>query len=179
MHASCRCLRVPTRLCPRLQIPAVLAVAALAAGQLGGGLLFGGLALLTAWVFRLWRGQIELATRLLGVSAHGLAANSGVIGATVLLNLASLVAITPLGVLAAFALSNGDPAPNPEREGRAACEDAAGQPVPCCTWEPNTFAQAYMGERMQAAVGSSPGWGGGARGAGLRRAAPAGRVVRT
>ena len=136
----------------------MLAVAALAAGQLGGGLLFGGLALLTVWVFSLWRQQIDLATRLLGVSAHGLAANSGVIGATVLLNVASLVAIAPLGVLAAFALSNGDPAPNPAREGRQQCVDAAGQEVPCCTWNPNAFAQAYMGA-WAGGGGLLVGWG--------------------
>lgn len=82
-----------------MQIPAVLAVAALLGGQMGAGMLFGGLALLSAWVFSLWREQIGLATRLLGVSAHGLAENSGIITATVLLNLASLLAVLPLGVL--------------------------------------------------------------------------------
>lgn len=66
-------------------------------GQGVAGLAFGGLALLTAWVFALWRDQIGLATRLLGVSAHGLAANGGIVTATVLLNLAALVAVLPLG----------------------------------------------------------------------------------
>lgn len=80
-------------------MPALVAGGLLANGQLGAAALFGGLALLTAWVFSLWREQIALATRLLGVSAHGLAANGGIITATVLLNLASLVAIAPLGVL--------------------------------------------------------------------------------
>jgi ABC-type amino acid transport system permease subunit len=46
----------------------------------------------------MWRGEIGLATRLLGVSAHGLVANGGIILATVLLNLASIVAIVPLCV---------------------------------------------------------------------------------
>lgn len=79
------------------QIPAAMAAVFLLNGQGTAGLVFGGLALLTAWVFSLWREQIQLATRLLGVSAHGLAANSGIITTTVLLNLAALLAVLPLG----------------------------------------------------------------------------------
>lgn len=78
-------------------------------GQGTAGLVFGGLALLTAWVFSLWRQQIQLATQLLGVSAHGLAANSGIITTTVLLNLAALVAVLPLGAfLGGFRGSGGE-----------------------------------------------------------------------
>lgn len=80
-----------------LQIPAAAAAVFLLNGQGVAALAFGGLALLAAWVFALWRDQISLATRLLGISAHGLAANSGIITATVLLNLAALVAVLPLG----------------------------------------------------------------------------------
>lgn len=82
---------------PPPQIPAAAAVVFLLNGQGTTALVFGGLALLAAWVFSLWRHQIALATRLLGVSAHGLAANSGIITSTVLLNLAALLAVLPLG----------------------------------------------------------------------------------
>lgn len=71
----------------------------LASGAAGASLLFFGLAGLAAFCFHLWRDQIQLATKLLGVSAHALAANGGVITTTVLLNLGSLLAIAPLGVL--------------------------------------------------------------------------------
>ena len=83
---------------PPSQFPAAAALACVVTGQPLVGLLFGGVAALAAFVFYLWRGQIELATRLLGVSAHGLAANPGVITATIALNVASMVAIAPLCV---------------------------------------------------------------------------------
>lgn len=73
-----------------------MALASLAAGQVAGMLGFGLMAALAAFCFWLWRGEIELATRLLGVSAHGLVENGGVVTATILLNLASMLAITPL-----------------------------------------------------------------------------------
>ena len=52
-----------------------------------------------ALVFGLWRNEIALASRLLGLSAHGLAANPGIITATILLNIGSVLAILPLAVL--------------------------------------------------------------------------------
>lgn len=81
------------------QIPVAFGVALLASGATGACLLFFGLAGLAAFCFRLWRDQIQLATKLLGVSAHALAANSGVVTTTLLLNLGGLLAIAPLGVL--------------------------------------------------------------------------------
>lgn len=127
----------------QVAIPAVMAAVFLLNGQGTAGLVFGGLALLTAWVFSLWRQQIQLATQLLGVSAHGLAANSGIITTTVLLNLAALVAVLPLGAFLGFAVMNGSAIPNPAREGRAECVDAQGQEILCCSWQPNGFAQGY------------------------------------
>lgn len=125
----------------------MLALGALLAGQGLAALAFGGLTALTLWVFRLWRDQIALATRLLGVSAHGLAANAGIVTTTVGLNVASLLGVLPLGALICFALMNGEAVPNPAREGRAQCVDAQGQTVLCCTWQPDTFGQAYTGSR--------------------------------
>lgn len=126
-------------------IPVVFGVMLLASGAAGASLLFFGLAGLAAFCFHLWRDQVQLATKLLGVSAHALAANSGVITATLLLNLGGLLAIAPLGVLTAFALMNGEVVPNPARDGRATCTDDQGHDVLCCTFAPNGFGQGYTG----------------------------------
>eukprot|EP00887_Chlorella_sp_A99_P002136 scaffold21.g2136.t1 len=99
---------------------------------------------LTALVFGWWRNEIGLASRLLGVSAHGLVANSGLITATLLLNIASVVAIVPLVVLSAFAFMNGEVVPNPARAGAAQCVDAQGAKVQCCSWAPDAVAKAYL-----------------------------------
>lgn len=126
-------------------IPVAFGVMLLASGAAGTSLLFFGLAGLAAFCFHLWRDQIQLATKLLGVSAHALAANGGVITTTVLLNLGSLLAIAPLGVLTGFALMNGEVVPNPARDGRVECRDDQGHDVLCCTFAPNGFGQGYTG----------------------------------
>lgn len=69
----------------------------------------------------------------------------------VLLSWLTTISGTPLTLTphpptaAAFAMSNGEPLPNPEREGRAECVDAQDERVICCTWQPNAFGQAYTG----------------------------------
>jgi hypothetical protein len=136
-----------------------MALACLLTGQAVGALTFGCLAALAAFVFYLWRGQIELATRLLGVSAHGLAANSAIIPATILLNLASLLAISPLCAFLGFAYMNGEVVPNPARGGAAECVNSQGDKVLCCSWQPNAFGQGYMSERLTVTVASCrAGW---------------------
>ena len=79
-------------------MPAALAVLSLLTFNPLGVIVFGPVAALAALCFYWWRDQIDLATRLLGVAAHGLAANTGVITTTFLLNIASMVAISPLAV---------------------------------------------------------------------------------
>lgn len=129
----------------QVAFPAAMAIVFIVSGQPLGALMFGGLAALSAWVFYLWRDQIDLATRLLGVSAHGLAANAGIVPATICLSLGSLVAIAPLCAFLGFAFMNGEVIPNPQRQGSLQCVDAEGQDVLCCSWQPNSFARAYMG----------------------------------
>lgn len=98
-----------------------------------------------AVMFWWWRSQIELASNLLGVSARGLAANPGLIGATVVLNLVSLLSVSPLLAFGAYAYANGGVVPNPARHGGDACTDAAtGQDVLCCAWQPSGGAIALI-----------------------------------
>lgn len=55
---------------------------------------------IAALVFFCWRRHIPLAASLLRVSANGLAANPGLIPTVILLNIASLLAVAPLGIMA-------------------------------------------------------------------------------
>lgn len=126
-----------TRATVMIQVAAPLAVGAgmLGAGQGSASLLPLGLAALSALAFYLWRNEIGLASRLLGVSAHGLAANPHLITTSVLLGVASVAAATPLAAALVLAFMNGDVVPNPARDLAAGgCYDAAGNPVLCCAW---------------------------------------------
>ncbi len=77
-------------------MPLAAGLSLLFAGQAVPGLVLFGLAGLTAFVFWLWRNEIGLAAKLLGVSAHGLVANPHLITLTVLLNILGLLATLPL-----------------------------------------------------------------------------------
>ena len=72
----------------QVAFPLVLSLLLLAGGQLPASLILMGMAALTFFVFTLWRREIDLATRLLGVSATALAKNGGIIAGTIALNLA-------------------------------------------------------------------------------------------
>lgn len=128
-----------TRATVLIQVAAPLAVGAgmLGSGQGRASLLPLGLAALSGLAFYLWRAEIGLASRLLGVSAHGLAANPHLITTSVLLGVASVAAATPLAAALVLSFMNGDVVPNPGRDLAAAggaCPDEAGDPVLCCAW---------------------------------------------
>ncbi|KFM24131.1 CTL-like protein [Auxenochlorella protothecoides] len=128
-----------TRATVLIQVAAPLAVGAgmLGSGQGRASLLPLGLAALSGLAFYLWRAEIGLASRLLGVSAHGLAANPHLITTSVLLGVASVATATPLAAALVLSFMNGDVVPNPGRDLAAAggaCLDEAGDPVLCCAW---------------------------------------------
>lgn len=129
----------------QLAVPMILAMGLLLSGHLGQGLVVGGLAALTFLVFYIWRREIGVASKLLSVAGHGLAANTALIGLTVLLNVGAVaLAIPPLmGVV--LGLANGDVVPNPAREGSDSCIDAqTGATVLCCVWQPRPAAAGFM-----------------------------------
>lgn len=129
----------------QIAFPALLGVFCTVTGMwLMAGPMFG-MAVLTSFIFYLWRDQIALASSLLSVSARGLVANPGLIGATVLLNLVSVLSISPLLTFAVYAYANGSVVPNPARHGGVQCVDSESKlPVACCAWEPSAPAVAYM-----------------------------------
>lgn len=85
----------------QVAVPLLAGLALLASGQAATpGLVLLGMAALTAFVFWLWRNEIGLAGRLLGVSAHGLVANPHLVTTAILLSVIGMLAILPLLVLA-------------------------------------------------------------------------------
>lgn len=131
--------------------PAVSALGLAAAGQPLPALFFALLACLNAVVFRLWRPQLELVSRLLGVAAAALNANPHLVSATLALQTLLAALAAPVLACAVLGLRGGDVAPNPAAAQlhpsavapAPACADAAGAAVDCCVWQPSAPAAAY------------------------------------
>lgn len=132
----------------QIALPAAAGAAVVSAG---GGLAAAPLfitACLVAYVFWLYREQLALVGRLLSVAAAALWDNAAaIVGGSLVLQAAGLLAALPLllGFVAAFA--NGGVIPNPgvtHIQG-AICTDAQGSEVLCCSWMPDGWAIGYMG----------------------------------
>ncbi|CAL8471654.1 g11196 [Coccomyxa elongata] len=126
--------------------PAALGFATLFAGQVGGGLMLLGLAALGALAFYLWRNEIELCARLLGVAAHGLHDNTGLIVLVVVSKVVLVFLVLPIFGFLFASYTNGVIVPNAERTQVAGhqCRDAQGQSVPCCAWQADGWVPPYM-----------------------------------
>ncbi|KAL3151941.1 hypothetical protein ABBQ32_001067 [Trebouxia sp. C0010 RCD-2024] len=141
--------KVMTRITIQIQvlIPAIMGIAAIAAGQVGGGIILILLSLLAALVFWMWRGEIDLCARLLGIAAAGLNENPGLLGFVVAAKFSLLSVMLPLLAFSGLAYTNGDLAPNSHRDtvGHPKnCQDAEGAPVDCCMWQPDAWVAPYM-----------------------------------
>lgn len=124
--------------------PLVVGIVALASGSLIGGGIMVGLAALTAFTFYLWRNEIELCSRLLGVSAQGLHDNPALVLFVVIAQLASAVGAILLLGMSVLSYEHGDVAPNGARTNHTQCVNAEGSAIPCCVWAPSGWAKAYM-----------------------------------
>jgi Plasma-membrane choline transporter len=129
----------------QLAVPATAAALFLLNGSFGSALLSGGFAALTFAVFYMWRREIGVASTLLSVAGHGLAANANLIGMTIALNIGSVFFLLPPLVGAVVGFSVGDVVPNPMRDNREVCVDEYGVGVTCCAWQPKTGAMVYIG----------------------------------
>lgn len=129
--------------------PLLVGVALLGAGQGSVAVAPFALGALWLWLFWMWRAEIGLASRLLGVSAHGLVANPHLITASVGLSVLSMVAIVPALFTLGALFTNGDVVPNPERELAAAgCVDELGHEVMCCAWAVRPWVQPAAGASL-------------------------------
>ncbi|WIA40658.1 hypothetical protein OEZ86_004364 [Tetradesmus obliquus] len=129
-------------------LPAAAGVTILAAGGGGGSVPMFLMSGLLAFVFYLYRQQLALVGRLLGVASHALVDNPSIVGGSLLLQAGGLLLIVPMlaGVLLAY--TNGGVIPNPAAAsvdaGAKTCTDDQGQAVACCAWMPEGWAIAYM-----------------------------------
>ncbi|EFJ50294.1 hypothetical protein VOLCADRAFT_103885 [Volvox carteri f. nagariensis] len=136
-------------------IPAALGIMALTQGMWPVGVLLLGLSGLVVLVFWLWRQQIDLVTRLLGMAGRGLSANPGLVPLALALQLV-LVGLMELPLVLAViaAAMNGTLVYNPDRvDGGSAllaktaeeqCVDGAGESVPCCVWQTESWVPVYF-----------------------------------
>lgn len=123
-------------------------------GAGAGGAVLLALAALLAFVFYLWRREIELVARLLSVASKSLQDNPHVITAVVCLKLCLLCVLVPVGAFIAAAYANGDVAVNPDAAptparggtgtGTGTCATSDGDEAPCCVWRVDGWARAYV-----------------------------------
>lgn len=128
----------------QLAVPTTIAFGLMLSGNAMQGLFAGALAALTFAVFYFWRNEIGVASKLLSVAGHGLAANLSLIGLAIALSVASVFLALPPLFGTALGFADGDVVPNPVRQGREACSDEFGVGVPCCAWQPRPWAMLYM-----------------------------------
>jgi hypothetical protein len=125
-------------------LPAAMGIAAMVAGQVGTGIVMVLMSLLAAVVFYMWRNEIDLCARLLGVAAAGLRDNPGLLGFVVAAKVGLVGLALPLVGMLTMAYTNGYLAPNSARIDRNTCVDKDHNPVPCCVWQPEGWVPAYM-----------------------------------
>ena len=136
----------------QLFIPTLLCFSLLMSGMAWQGLFMGALAALTYLVFYLWRNEIAVSAKLLSVSGHGLASNSGLILLTIVLNIMAGIVTAPLVIAFIASVADGSVVPNPLRMDRDECVDDSGDKVICCSWEPRPRAALAMGLSMVTAL---------------------------
>lgn len=115
-------------------------------GPAGVALLLAGLG---AFTFYLWREQLALCAKLLALSASALTENPGLIGFVIITQIVSAILTLGMLVLTVLAYENGSivrfPGVAVEEKGpHHMCNDADGQHVPCCMWQPSGWSKAYM-----------------------------------
>ncbi|KAG2453175.1 hypothetical protein HYH02_002499 [Chlamydomonas schloesseri] len=136
----------------QVAVPAAMGAVSIAQGATVPGLVLLGFAGLTIILFLLWRPQVELVTRLLGLAGRGLSANPGLVPMALFLQVFLLALLElPLLLASVAAYMNGSVAYNSQRaDGGAAttpeqCVDADGDQVLCCTWQVEPWVPGYLG----------------------------------
>jgi len=128
--------------------PLVLATLMFTVGN-GSAWFFLFLAALSALVFYLWRRQLELVGKLLGVAGRALSENAHLVSVSLLLSFVALANSVPIVVLMILATRVGKAVPLSGAVQSTAnaitCMDAgSGTPVDCCAFEMAPAAIAYI-----------------------------------
>mmetsp|Transcript_17844 Transcript_17844/g.21396 ORF Transcript_17844/g.21396 Transcript_17844/m.21396 type:complete len:587 (+) Transcript_17844:156-1916(+) len=111
-------------------------------------LIYIGMALLSAFVYYLWRNEIQLVAKLLSVSAVGIRENKSLVPIAVGVKFMAVIFIVPQALGAAFALQNGavgaaaDVIPNSQGKCFDSITDVQ---TPCCVFQNPGWVNPYMG----------------------------------
>lgn len=128
----------------QVAIPLMVGIVLLVSGQIVPGAVLLGMAALSALAFYLWRNELELCGRLLGVAGSGLNDNPGLLVFAVLALLAVACLWVPLVSFLGLSYANGSIRPNPAAAlNGPTCRDAQGQQVPCCVWQADPWVPFY------------------------------------
>ena len=125
-----------------------LTISFAAAGATVPAIVFALLTALTAFVFYLWRDELNLVASLLAVATKGLRDNPHIVTAVVGLQLAAFAWLVPLVGFMMFANMNGAVAVSRDAVAQDAtskvCVDAVGAAVDCCAWETEAWVPPYL-----------------------------------
>ena len=104
---------------------------------------------LTAFVFWLWRREIDLVARLLAVASKSLQDNPHVVAAIIVgVKLALLTLTVPTFAFRVRGVPQRRVVRDPDavlQSGKDTCVDENGDRTPCCVWEVDDWASAYVG----------------------------------
>lgn len=129
----------------QIGVPLTIALAAFISGVAPVAVPFLVFGLLNALLFCLWRPQVALVSKLLGVSAHGLNANPGIVLMVVIVQVVMSVVVVLLALGSVLALMNGHIVANLDAvHNGSKCVDDKGAPAFCCTWEPADWVPPYF-----------------------------------
>ncbi|MEW5297361.1 MAG: hypothetical protein WDW36_000574 [Sanguina aurantia] len=115
-------------------------------GDKTGGLVMLGLASFLALSSYLARRSLAKVAELLRLSAQALHETPALLGLSLVLQLATGLAVVALGGGMGVSLSNGRAVPNPEGAMGSAgrCTDSSGHSVQCCSWQPDPWLAAFL-----------------------------------
>lgn len=132
----------------QVAIPATLALVALLSGSPAAAAPFALMAGVLGFTLYLYRAQLALVGRLLGISVRALSDQPGIIVAALGLQVLGLVVIVPLAGMMLLAFMNGHVTSNPARvsvsKPEGVCLDGQGQEVVCCTWQVDGWVAGYL-----------------------------------
>ena len=140
----------------KVGIMAALTVSFAAAGAAVPAIIFALLTALTAFVFYLWRDELNLVASLLTVATQGLRDNPHIVTAVVGLQLVAFCWLAPCVAFMMFANTNGHVAVSHEavsQDGSSKiCKDFNGLDVDCCAWDVESWVPFYLTMAMVSGI---------------------------
>lgn len=138
----------------KVGILAFVSLSLLLRGVVDGGLVCACIALLSAFVMYLWRGELNLVASMIAVSTQSLEDNPHLITVTMGLQLGVVTYVLPVVWMAVKASQHGAAVINQyaTEKSSSACVGFYGQSVDCCKWEMESWVGSYYALALIAAI---------------------------